>query len=54
MLIYLSLVVAIAGLIVYIISGKPEWKEVGRLSFFAGLFVFLMQGVPHLVAIATK
>ena len=48
MLIYLSLLVAIVGLLMYALSANPKLVEIGRLSFFAGLFVFLLQ-VPKLL-----
>jgi hypothetical protein len=43
--IYLSLLVCIVGLVVYLVT-KPEHAkpaEVGRLMFWVGLFVFLLQ-----------
>lgn len=43
MLIYVSLLVALIGLLLYYISGNPKHQEVGRLAFFGGLLVFLLQ-----------
>jgi Na+/phosphate symporter len=48
MLIYLSLLVAVIGVLMYALSANPKLVEIGRISFFAGLFVFLMQ-VPTLI-----
>ena len=48
MLIYLSLLVAIVGLLMYALSANGKLVEIGRISFFAGLFVFLMQA-PQLI-----
>jgi len=30
-------------------SRNTKWSEIGRLAFFAGLFVFLLQWGPQLV-----
>jgi hypothetical protein len=46
---FLSLAICVIGLIVYIISTNAKIAEVGRLSFFAGLFVFLMQFGPYII-----
>jgi hypothetical protein len=42
MIIFLSLLVALAGLLMYAFSANPKLVEVGRLSFFAGLLAFLL------------
>ncbi len=42
MWIYLSLAVAVAGAVVFFAASKPETKEIGRLSFIAGLVAFLL------------
>lgn len=46
MAVWLSLVVALVGLVLYIINSKTPgnavWAEVGRIMFFAGLFVFML------------
>ncbi len=42
MVIYLSLLVAIIGLLVYVLSANPKVSELGRVSFFAGLLAFLI------------
>jgi Na+/phosphate symporter len=43
MLIFLSLLVCVAGLLVYALASNPKVVELGRLSFFAGLLTFLFQ-----------
>ena len=43
MTIYLSLLVAIIGLLVYALSANPKVAELGRISYFAGLLAFLLQ-----------
>ena len=42
MIAYLSLLVAIAGALVYLSMTKPEPKELGRITFACGLLVFLL------------
>ena len=41
-IIYLSLLVALLGGILYLVAGRPQLAEIGRLSFFAGLLAFLL------------
>ena len=51
MIILLSLLIALIGLVVYLGSNPANTKaaEVGRISFFAGLFVFLLKADPSVV-----
>ncbi len=49
MIIYLSLLVAVVGVLMYALCANPKLAEIGRLLFFAGSLVFLLQGVPHMV-----
>lgn len=49
MYIYLSLAIAIIGVLAYALSSNPRISEIGRLAYFAGLFVFLMQWGPHML-----
>ena len=51
MIIYLSLLVAIAGLLAYALSANPKIAEIGRLSYWVGLLAFLLTGVQHLVSV---
>lgn len=37
-----AVIVAIAGLILYLPSINPKVNEVGRIMFFAGLFAWLL------------
>lgn len=41
MIIYLSLLVSLAGVLVYGFSTNPKLQEVGRLAFACGLLAFL-------------
>lgn len=48
MIIYLSLIVAIFGAGLFFASDPakhPDMKEFGRITYFAGLLVFLFQAV---------
>jgi hypothetical protein len=48
MIIYLSLVVALIGAFMFFTSDPakhPDMKEFGRITYFAGLLVFLFQAV---------
>jgi len=51
MVIYLSLLVAVVGVLMYALCVNAKLAEIGRLGFFAGLLVFLLQAVPHLVSV---
>jgi len=43
MIIYLSLLVAIVGALMYALAVNPKLQELGRCSFFAGILAFLLQ-----------
>lgn len=43
MIIYLSLLVALLGLLVYAFAANPKLSEIGRICFFAGLLAFLLK-----------
>jgi len=48
--IYLSLLIAVIGLIMFYISAKPETKEIGHVMFFVGLLAFLFgANAGHLI-----
>ena len=49
MVVWLSLLVCIVGALVYVISTRAKFSELGRLAFFAGLLVFLLQLPAHTV-----
>jgi len=51
MVIYLSLLVAVVGVLMYALCVNAKLAEIGRISYFAGLIVFLLQAVPHLVSV---
>ena len=43
MVIYLSLLVCLAGLLCYALATNPKVSELGRIAFFAGLLAFLVR-----------
>lgn len=49
---FLSIIVAIAGVLVYALSANPKLQEIGRLSFFAGLLAFLLANGARIIEIA--
>lgn len=51
MVIWISLIVLVAGLLCYAFASNPKVSELGRLAFFAGLFVALLH-LHDLVAVA--
>jgi len=42
MVIYLSLLVALIGLLMYALCANPKLQEIGRISFGVGLLAFLL------------
>ena len=42
MVIYLSLLVALVGVVIYALSANPKVAEVGRICFWTGLLSFLL------------
>lgn len=38
---WFSIIVAVIGLLIYVLAGKAEVKEIGRIMFFCGLLVAL-------------
>lgn len=40
--IYLSLLVALIGVLAYALATNPKVQEIGRISYFAGLLAFLL------------
>jgi len=54
MVIYLSLLLAIIGLVLYFISSNPKIQETGRLTFAVGLLAFLVKVPEHLVNLLGK
>lgn len=53
MIIYLSLLVAIIGVLMYALCANPKLAEIGRLLFFAGALAFLLIVPGHEFGILT-
>lgn len=49
MIIYLSLLIAIIGLLIYLLTSKAEAKEIGRIMFGVGLLAFLLKVVESAI-----
>jgi len=47
MTIYLSLLVAVVGVLMYALSSNPKLQEIGRISFAFGLLAFLLGFTGH-------
>jgi hypothetical protein len=43
MIIYLSLLVALIGVLMYALCANPKLQEIGRLSYACGLLAFLLE-----------
>lgn len=54
MIIWLSLLVAILGVLVYALSANGKLVEIGRLAFACGLLAFLLTGADKIVSVITK
>jgi len=54
MIIYLSLLVAVVGVLMYALCTNPKLAEIGRLAFFAGLLAFLLQLSPEMLKLIGK
>ena len=52
MIIYLSLLVAIIGAVLFVVGDKyPKMVELGRLSFVVGLLAFLLNSVQRFTVV---
>ena len=49
MTIYLSLLVALAGVLMYALSANPKLAEIGLVSYACGLLAFLLQAASHVI-----
>lgn len=50
MTIYLSLLFALIGALVYVFVAHPKAQELGRLTYASGLLAFLLVSVREVVA----
>jgi hypothetical protein len=44
MIIGITLLVALVGLLMYILAANPKVQEIGRIMFWTGLLAFLLGG----------
>lgn len=51
MIIYSSAVFAIVGLLMYALCTDAKLQEIGRMTYFAGLLAFLLNGLSHLATV---
>lgn len=42
MSVFLSLLVAIIGVLIFALSTHPKWSEIGHVMFWTGLLAFLL------------
>lgn len=53
MIIYLSLLVALVGVLMFALCVNPKLQEIGRIAFFCGLLAFLLGASSGNIAILT-
>ena len=53
MVIVLQLLVALIGLLMYVLCANPKLQEIGRLALFCGLLTFLMDAHATVGVIGT-
>jgi hypothetical protein len=51
MIIYVSLLVALIGLLMYALAANPKLIRIGEICFFCGLLAFLMRVTDSLVPV---
>ena len=51
MTIYLSLLVSLAGVLMYALCVNPKLQEIGRLAFACGLLAFLLVGAERMMKV---
>jgi len=54
MIIYVSLLVALIGLLMYALAANPKLQEIGRLSYMMGLLAFLLNLTSSVVNLVGK
>ena len=54
MYIYFSLLVAVLGLLLYVLTVNPKLSEVGRIAWGCGLLAFLLQAANAHFGIVTR
>jgi Na+/phosphate symporter len=54
MIVYLSVLVALIGVLMYALCANPKLQELGRIAFFCGLLTFLLNGQRLIEIIGNK
>ena len=54
MTIYISLAVALIGVLMYALCANPKLQEIGRIAFSCGLLAFLLQLSPQAISLLGK
>jgi Na+/phosphate symporter len=53
-IIFLPLLVALGGLLMYAFASNPKVQELGRIMFFCGVLAFLLKGGGEAVGLLGK
>ena len=51
MTIFLSLLIALIGVLMYALCANGKLQEIGRIAFFCGLLAFLLQVTPQAISL---
>lgn len=51
MIILVPLLIAIIGLLLYVLASNPKFAEIGRIMFFTGLLATLLKTGPAAISI---
>ena len=51
MLIFIPLLVALIGVLMYALATNPKVQEIGRIMFFCGLLVTLFEVAGHVISV---
>jgi Na+/phosphate symporter len=54
MILYLSLLVALIGVLMYALASNPKLVEIGRICFGCGLLAFLLRVTDSMVNIIPR
>ena len=54
MIIFVSLLIALIGVLMYALAANPKLQEIGRIAFAFGLLAFLLRIEPAMVSLLGK
>jgi len=54
MTIYLSLLCALIGILMYALCASPKLSETGRITYFTGILTFLLNGAEPFIRAISK